>query len=54
MTKAEDGSFYNKKLGVFENQGQFGPFDPDWYQSQPSPDRTNPTIEAIQSAKYAA
>lgn len=54
VTKAEDGSFYNKKLGVFENQGQFGPFDPDWYQSQPSPDRTNPTIEAIQSAKYAA
>lgn len=48
-----DGELRNVVVETYENQTQFGPYDPDWYQSQPPFDRENPTIESIKSAKYA-
>ncbi len=48
-----DGELRNVVAETYENQTQFGPYDPDWYQSQPSFDRVNPTIESIMSAELA-
>ncbi len=48
-----DGVLRNVVVKTYENQTQFGPYDPDWYQSQPSFDRTNPTVESIMGAKLA-
>lgn len=48
-----DGTLRNVVYKTFENQTQFGPYDPDWYQSQPSFDRENPTVESVQSAVLA-
>lgn len=48
-----DGVYRNQVLETYENQTQFGPFDPDWYQAQPSADRTNPTEETILNAVFA-
>ena len=45
-----DGVFRNVAIETFEDQDQFGPFDPEWYQSQPSFDRINPTVETIAGA----
>ena len=49
-----DGQLRNVVYKTYENQTQFGPYDPDWYQSQPSYDRVNPTEETINSAKLAS
>lgn len=48
-----DGELRNVVVETYENQTQFGPYDPEWYQSQPSFDRENPTIESIENAVYA-
>lgn len=48
-----DGEFRNVPVEVYEEQTQFGPYDPDWYQSQPSFDRENPTLDSIQNAVLA-
>ena len=48
-----DGQLRNVVVETYENQTQFGPYDSEWYQSQPSFDRENPTIESIMSAKLA-
>ena len=48
-----DGELRNVVVETYENQTQFGPYDPEWYQSQPSFDRVNPTIESIMSAELA-
>jgi len=48
-----DGVLMNVAQESYEEQTQFGPFDPDWYQEQPPADRTNPTEETIKSAKFA-
>jgi branched-chain amino acid transport system substrate-binding protein len=48
-----DGVYRNVVRESFPNTTQFGPFDPDWYQSQPSFDRTNPVCEAMQDAELA-
>lgn len=48
-----DGELRNVVVETYENQTQFGPYDPDWYQSQPSFDRENPTIDSIMSAELA-
>lgn len=45
--------YKNIVLQNFPKATQFGPFDPDWYQSQPSFDRVNPTPETIKNAKFA-
>lgn len=52
QVKVIDGQLRNDVLQVYEAQDQFGPYDPEWYQSQPSFDRVNPTVETIMSAKY--
>ena len=49
-----DGQLRNVVYKTYENQTQFGPYDPDWYQSQPSYDRVNPTEETIKGAKLAS
>ncbi len=49
-----DGMLRNVVYKTYENQTQFGPYDPDWYQSQPSYDRVNPTIDTINGAKLAS
>lgn len=48
-----DGVLRNVVYKTYENQTQFGPYDPDWYQSQPSFDRENPTLDSIHSAELA-
>ena len=48
-----DGVLRNVVVETYEDQTQFGPYDPEWYQSQPSFDRTNPTVDSIMSAKMA-
>ena len=48
-----DDELRNVVYKTYENQTQFGPYDPDWYQSQPSFDRENPTLESIQNAVLA-
>ena len=48
-----DGTLRNVVYKTFENQTQFGPYDPTWYQAQPSFDRENPTVESIMSAVLA-
>lgn len=48
-----DGVLRNVVVKTYEDQTQFGPYDPDWYQSQPSFDRTNPTVESIMGAELA-
>lgn len=48
-----DGVLRNIVVETYEDQTQFGPYDPQWYQSQPSFDRTNPTVESINGAKLA-
>lgn len=48
-----DGELRNVVIETYENQTQFGSYDPEWYQSQPSFDRENPTVESIKSAKLA-
>lgn len=52
QVKMIDGVLRNDVVKTYESQDQFGPFDPEWYQSQPSFDRNNPTIETIKGAKY--
>ncbi|MEG0834283.1 MAG: ABC transporter substrate-binding protein [Christensenellaceae bacterium] len=49
-----DGQLRNVVYKTYDNQTQFGPYDPDWYQSQPSYDRVNPTEETIKGAKLAS
>ncbi|MGM9521804.1 MAG: ABC transporter substrate-binding protein [Oscillospiraceae bacterium] len=53
VTKAEDGTFYNRPIKTIEQVSQFVGFDEEWYLSQPDPDRVNPTLEAIAGAKRA-
>ncbi len=53
VTQTEDGTYKNIPLVTIENVSQFGKFDPEWFASQPYPDRNNPTIESIRNAKYA-
>lgn len=48
-----DGVLTNVAQLVYEDQTQFGPFDPEWYQEQPAADRNNPTPETILGAKFA-
>ena len=48
-----NGELRNVVYKTYENQTQFGPYDPEWYQSQPSFDRENPTVESIMSAVLA-
>jgi len=48
-----NGELRNVVIETYENQTQFGPYDPEWYQSQPSFDRTNPTKESIMGAVLA-
>lgn len=48
-----DGVYRNVPLASFPNTTQFGPYDPDWYQSQPPFDRTNPVCEAMKDAVLA-
>lgn len=48
-----NGELRNVVVETYENQTQFGPYDPEWYQSQPSFDRENPTIDSIKSAVLA-
>ncbi len=48
-----NGELRNVVAETYEAQTQFGPYDPEWYQSQPSFDRENPKVESIQSAKLA-
>jgi len=43
--------FRNVVKHSFPNSDQFGPFDPDWYQTQPAFDRTNPSVETLKNAK---
>lgn len=48
-----DGELRNVVAETYEAQTQFGPYDAEWYQSQPSFDRENPTIDSIMSAVLA-
>ena len=48
-----DGELRNVVYKTYEDQTQFGPYDPEWYQSQPSFDRENPTVESVMSAVMA-
>lgn len=48
-----DGELRNVVYQTYEDQTQFGPYDPTWYQEQPSFDRVNPTVESIMSAVLA-
>lgn len=48
-----DGELRNVVAETYEDQTQFGPYDPDWYQSQPSFDREHPTLDSIMSAQLA-
>jgi len=48
-----DGEYKNVVIKSFPGVTQFGPFDPDWYESQPPFDRTNPTVESIKNAILA-
>ena len=48
-----NGELRNVVVETYEDQTQFGPYDPTWYQSQPSFDRENPTLDSIKSAKLA-
>lgn len=48
-----NGELRNVVVETYENQTQFGPYDPEWYQSQPSFNRENPTLESINSAVLA-
>jgi branched-chain amino acid transport system substrate-binding protein len=47
-----NGTLRNDVVETFVAQDQFGPFDPEWYQSQPPFDRINPTEETLAGAKY--
>jgi branched-chain amino acid transport system substrate-binding protein len=49
VTKVGD-QYRNVVMHTFPNADQFGPFDPDWYQAQPSFDRNNPTVESLRNA----
>lgn len=51
--KKNGEDYKNIVIEKYPKVTQFGPFDPDWYQSQPSFDRTNPTPETIKNAKLA-
>lgn len=48
-----NGEYQNVVVHEYPDSGQFGPFDPEWYEAQPEPDRENPTREAILNAVYA-
>lgn len=48
-----DGEYQNVVVYEYPDSTQFGPFDPEWYEAQPAPDRVNPTREAILNAVYA-
>ncbi len=51
VEKNADGKLVTVPIVTLEDQDQFGPFDPDWYQDTlGDPDETNPTNEAAQSA----
>lgn len=45
--------YRHEVLKQYDNVTQFGPYDPEWFASQPLPDRENPMAEAIMSAKLA-
>jgi branched-chain amino acid transport system substrate-binding protein len=42
VTKAEDGSLYNKGIWTVKNVSQFGPYDPETYLKQPTDGNTYP------------
>ena len=42
VTKAEDGSLYNKGILTVKNVSQFGPYDPETYLKQPVDGNTYP------------
>ena len=49
----ETQTYHHEVLKEYDDVTQFGPYDPDWFASQPLPDRDNPTVEAIMSAEFA-
>ncbi len=51
----ESQTYYTKKIPdlVYEDCGQFGPFDPAWWASLDTPDRNKPTKETIMGAVLA-
>ncbi len=53
VVKDDKGVNYNKVIDTVSSVSQSGPFDYEWYKSQPEPDRNNPSIEDIQNAVYA-
>ena len=52
VKKTENG-YKNIAIKTIDDVTQYGPFDPEWFASQPDPDRENPSVEAIKSAVYA-
>jgi len=48
-----DGEYKNVVVHTYPDTTQFGPFDPEWYESQLPPNRERPTVQTILNAKLA-
>lgn len=53
VERDENGNLYNVAVGTFEEQSRYGAYDPEWYESLPSPDAVHPTTEEAKTVKRA-